>query len=166
MGATFNWVFLIAVVLELTTLTWGQSLTSREHRTQAAVERVNDLWCYQCDSMEDGDKCVDVSANHSSTIKKCKDDRRVCMVKRVSYTTSTANSTSAPKLWALERNCTKICEPGCIVIGERTKLYACTSCCEKSLCNVGIAAASKYNFNEVRKILSLFASLIRVSERV
>ncbi|VVC95017.1 unnamed protein product [Leptidea sinapis] len=58
-------------------------------------------------------------------------------VKRFSYTTSTENSTTALKMWALERNCTKHCEPGCIVIGERTKLYACTSCCTTSLCNYG-----------------------------
>ncbi|KAF9800468.1 hypothetical protein SFRURICE_013020 [Spodoptera frugiperda] len=61
-------------------------------------------------------------------------------VKRFSFTTSTENSTTLPKMWALERNCTKHCEPGCIVIGERTKLYACTSCCTTSLCNYGSGA--------------------------
>lgn len=61
-------------------------------------------------------------------------------VKRFSYTTSTENSTTGLKMWALERNCTKHCEPGCIVIGERTKLYSCTSCCTDPLCNYGSGA--------------------------
>jgi hypothetical protein len=57
-------------------------------------------------------------------------------VKRYSYSTSTENSTYPSKrLWSLQRNCTNKCEAGCIVIGERTKLYACTVCCGQSLCN-------------------------------
>ncbi|XP_015600390.1 uncharacterized protein LOC107270163 isoform X2 [Cephus cinctus] len=115
---------------------------SKEHRTHAASERANDLWCYQCDTMDDGERCVDLAGNYSSLIQKCKDDKRICMVKRFSYTTSTENSTSVPMMWSLERNCTNKCEPGCIVIGERTKLYACTACCEKSLCNTGKGTAA------------------------
>lgn len=60
--------------------------------------------------------------------------------KRFSYTTSTENTTSEPRLFSLERNCTSKCEPGCIIIGERTKLYACTECCEANLCNTGNGA--------------------------
>lgn len=56
-------------------------------------------------------------------------------VKRYSYTTSNENSTSVQRMWSIERNCTNKCEPGCITIGERTKLYACTSCCDTSFCN-------------------------------
>lgn len=67
----------------------------------------------------------------------------ILQVKRYSFTTSTENSTTPPKMWAIERNCTKHCEPGCIVIGERTKLYACTSCCTTSLCNYGSGAQQR-----------------------
>jgi hypothetical protein len=57
-------------------------------------------------------------------------------VKRYAYSTTTENSTYPIKrLWSLQRNCTNKCEPGCIVIGERTKLHACTLCCGRSLCN-------------------------------
>lgn len=62
--------------------------------------------------------------------------------KSFSYTTSTENTTSAPRLFSLERNCTSKCEPGCIIIGERTKLYACTECCESNLCNTGNGATA------------------------
>ncbi|KAH8415888.1 hypothetical protein KR222_002688 [Zaprionus bogoriensis] len=121
------------------------SLTSggHIHRTAAAIERVNKLWCYSCDTMDNGEACVDVAERgKKSLLKKCKGEEFFCMVKRFSYTTSTENSTSSPKMWSLDRRCTANCEPGCIIIGERTKLYACTSCCEESLCNTGRGAAS------------------------
>jgi len=58
-------------------------LLSKEHRTNAAAERSNDLWCYQCDSMDDGDRCINLTDNigNSSTFKhKCINDKRMCMV--------------------------------------------------------------------------------------
>lgn len=116
----------------------AQSLTHTIHKTQAAAEKANDMWCYSCHSMEFGDMCIDnITANYSSFMKKCKDDEFTCMVQKFSYTTSTENTTSAPKMWSLERKCAANCESGCIVIGERTKLYACTSCCKTSYCNTG-----------------------------
>lgn len=115
-----------------------QLLTNTIHKTQAAAEKNNDMWCYACHSMEDGNVCIEnITANYSSFMKKCKDDEYICMVKKFSYTTSTENATSGPKMWSLERKCTNNCESGCIVIGERTKLYACTSCCNTSYCNSG-----------------------------
>jgi len=56
-------------------------LMSKEHRTHAASERANDLWCYQCDTMEDGEKCSNLSGNYSAFEYKCMDDKRVCMVR-------------------------------------------------------------------------------------
>ncbi|XP_049870280.1 uncharacterized protein LOC126381594 [Pectinophora gossypiella] len=107
------------------------------HVTSAAARPNNELWCYKCHADVPEDDCANLRQNSSALIHKCHNDRRMCMVKRFSYTTSTENSTTSLKMWALERNCTKHCEPGCIVIGERTKLYACTSCCTGSLCNFG-----------------------------
>ncbi|KAJ2952108.1 hypothetical protein O0L34_g4378 [Tuta absoluta] len=107
------------------------------HVTSAAARPNNELWCYKCHAEVPEDDCANLKQNSSTLIHKCHNDRRVCMVKRFSFTTSTENSTTGMKMWALERNCTKHCEPGCIVIGERTKLYACTSCCTDSLCNIG-----------------------------
>lgn len=119
-----------------------QSLTNTIHKTQAAAERPNDMWCYSCHSMEYGDMCIDnITANYSTFMKKCKDDEFACMVQKFSYTTSTENVTSSAKMWSLERKCAANCESGCIVIGERTKLYACTSCCKTSYCNTDKGAA-------------------------
>nr|CAD7572201.1 unnamed protein product [Timema californicum] len=166
----------------------GQFL-AQEHKTHAAAEKVNDLWCYTCHAMDSEDTCVELLGNHSSLIKKCRGENRTCMektssspdrdsnldlpvlssraqhdkrVKRFSYTTSTENTTSVPRMWSLERNCTEKCEPGCIVIGERTKLYACTSCCVDSLCNTDKGSASSLP----RHTLLVFAALVSTLPRL
>ncbi|XP_058461588.1 uncharacterized protein LOC131436727 [Malaya genurostris] len=121
----------------------SQYLTNTVHKTPAAAEKINNLWCYSCNATEDGEACIELSGNNSSFIKKCFADEFICMVKQFSYTTHTSNSNvSEPKLWSLERKCINTCEPGCIIIGERTKLYACTSCCTDSLCNTGKAGST------------------------
>ncbi|XP_043464687.1 uncharacterized protein LOC122500048 isoform X2 [Leptopilina heterotoma] len=135
-------------------------LMSKEHRTHAATERVNDLLCYQCDTMEDGEKCADLSENNTTLVQKCANDKRICMVKRFSYTRSNENSTSVPMMWALQRNCTNKCEPGCIIIGERTKLYACIACCETSLCNTGKGTATDTKSTEVGFLLAFILQLV------
>ena len=56
---------------------------SKEHKTHAATERVNDLSCYQCDTMEDGEKCADLHVNNTSLVQKCTDDKRICIVRKL-----------------------------------------------------------------------------------
>ncbi|XP_011504662.1 PREDICTED: uncharacterized protein LOC105367592 [Ceratosolen solmsi marchali] len=152
-------LLLILAVVFLSGSSCGQ-LMSKEHRTHKASERKDDLWCYQCDTIGEGESCINVTGNHSSLIQKCKDDKRTCMVKRFSYTTSTENSTSVPMMWGLERNCTNKCEPGCIVIGERTKLYACTACCVKSFCNNGTGTANELVIKELEFFLALMLQIL------
>ncbi|XP_014220219.1 uncharacterized protein LOC106648066 [Trichogramma pretiosum] len=158
-------LFLLEIVLLTALLLVSYSegqLTGKEHRTHAAAERKDDLWCYQCDSIGEGDSCffLNITGNDTSLAQKCKDDRRICMVKRFSYTTSTENSTSQPKMWGMERNCTNKCEEGCIVIGERTKLYACTTCCEKNYCNTGNGQSADYVINDVEFFLAVLLQFI------
>uniref|UniRef100_A0A182R161 Snake toxin/toxin-like domain-containing protein n=1 Tax=Anopheles farauti TaxID=69004 RepID=A0A182R161_9DIPT len=121
-------IIIAIVFMGLLELGRSQYLTNTVHKTSAATEKINDLWCYSCNATDDGEACIDLSSGNNASY-----------VKQFSYTTSTENSTSTPKLWSLERRCISSCEAGCIIIGERTKLYACTSCCEKSLCNTGKA---------------------------
>lgn len=138
----------------------SQSLTNTIHKTQAAAERPNDMWCYSCHSMANGDMCIEnITANYSTFMKKCKDDEFTCMVQKFSYTTSTENVTSSPKMWSLERKCAANCESGCIVIGERTKIYACTSCCKTSYCNTDKGAAG-YNAMPIKRFEILLSSFI------
>lgn len=145
--------------LILSRLAQTQSLTNTIHKTQAAAERPNDMWCYACHSMENGAMCVEnITTNYSSFMKKCKDDEFICMVQKFSYTTSTENATSKPQMWSLERKCASNCEAGCIVIGERTKLYACTSCCKTPYCNTDRGAA-KHSMTPTNPIETLLISI-------
>jgi len=51
------------------------------HRTAAAIERVNLLWCYACHTMDDGEACVDVAVrNDTALMKKCHGEEFICMV--------------------------------------------------------------------------------------
>jgi hypothetical protein len=69
--------------------------------------------------------------------------RCLLQVKRYSYTTSNESATSGQQLWSLERNCSGKCEDGCIVIGERIKIYACQACCETPLCNISNGSSGR-----------------------
>jgi len=150
------WVILLTVIISSTI---SGEFINNQHQTDGAKMKKHDLWCYKCDTMDDGDKCSNLSTgNESKLVYKCPEHRNICMVKRYSYTLSTENTTSSPRLWSLQRNCTSRCEPGCIIIGERTKLFACTTCCERSLCNTGSGGANRLNFS-TNIIVPIFIAL-------
>lgn len=137
----------------LAVCSYQSDATHSLRKTPSAQAKGKELWCYSCDSMEDGEMCTDISSNHSKLTKKCKPDEYFCTVKRISYTITTENSTTAPRMWSLQRECSGVCGKGCIVIGERTKLFACTSCCDTPLCNVGEGRAALPIFQSVNKML-------------
>lgn len=143
-----------------------QTLTTHSLRkTPNAQAKGQELVCYSCDSMEDGEQCLDLSGNNSNLFKKCKPDESFCTVKRISYTITTENATTPLRTWSLQRQCSNSCGKGCIVIGERTKLFACTSCCETSLCNVGEGRAVSMmgDSSTVRTVLILVAVFVQLS---
>ncbi|KAK7865248.1 hypothetical protein R5R35_012373 [Gryllus longicercus] len=110
--------------------------------TSKAADKKEDVWCYQCETMDIDDPCVNMMENRTSMIRKCPDTDRICSVKRITYTTLLDNGTLVTRMWSLVRNCTQRCDAGCIVMGERTKLHACTACCETSLCNIMTGGAT------------------------
>ncbi|XP_065156604.1 uncharacterized protein [Atheta coriaria] len=110
-----------------------------EHRTKAAAEKHPDLYCYKCDNIDGDDACLNV--NNVTTYKeKCEKEHRICQVRTITMS-SQENKTAPAKLWLVKRACTKVCEPVCVTIGERTKLRACNTCCETDLCNRGNSAS-------------------------
>ncbi|XP_019875506.1 uncharacterized protein LOC109603450 [Aethina tumida] len=132
-------VWFVLIVLNYETVAHGGET---QHRTKAATEKQHDLWCYKCDNFNDGDRCLDLQGNHTSMHTKCTKEQKKCQVRRISMSTSTDEIMGKPKLWLLQRNCSETCEPGCIVIGERTKLHSCITCCdEHNYCNAGSGAA-------------------------
>lgn len=115
-------------------------ISQQVHRTKEAETKVKELSCFTCDMVFDGEDCLNINqtrTRQTNLTKKCSSEEIFCSVKRFSYTIADKNSTSEKKLWSLQRNCTEKCENSCIIIGERTKLYACETCCDNNLCNVG-----------------------------
>ncbi|CAH0558657.1 unnamed protein product [Brassicogethes aeneus] len=51
---------------------------SETHRTKAATEKQHDLWCYKCDNMADGERCLDLQGNYSSLHTKCNKEQKKC----------------------------------------------------------------------------------------
>ncbi|CAG9864124.1 unnamed protein product [Phyllotreta striolata] len=136
------------------------SETQTPHKTKQAAEKLHDLWCFKCDTMLNGDKCLDLEGNDTYMHHKCSKEQRKCQVRRISMSTSTDEVTGKPKLWLLQRNCSESCEPGCIVIGERTKLHSCITCCdERNYCNDGSGAATLPIINIQYLFLFVFALL-------
>ncbi|XP_017773379.1 PREDICTED: uncharacterized protein LOC108560370 [Nicrophorus vespilloides] len=133
-----------------------------EHRTKAALEKHSDLYCYKCDNILHGERCLDVKENGSSIHGKCSNDQRICQVKTITISSSTEDTTGQPKLWLLQRNCTKTCEPVCVIIGERTKLRACTTCCETSFCNLGNGANAPRIVGDLRILIFMLLITLRV----
>ncbi|GJQ87238.1 hypothetical protein Trydic_g8467 [Trypoxylus dichotomus] len=151
---TISWlIFLLTCLL-------SDSINA-EHRTKEASLRPSDLYCFRCDTMVDGERCQDLRDNTTSFTVKCSNEQRTCKVKSISMSASTEDITGKPKLWLLQRNCSKSCEPGCIVIGERTKLHSCTTCCEKSLCNIGNGCRKASVANGIFKGLAMLFFLER-----
>ncbi|XP_026822497.1 uncharacterized protein LOC113560674 [Rhopalosiphum maidis] len=131
------WKLLLAVH-NLIVLAHCVDWSGKIYQTNAALEKENLMFCYECNTMVNGKSCSNFTDKdeYSRFSTKCTGDRKTCMVKRYSYTTSNESTTSGQQLWSLERNCSGKCEDGCIVIGERIKIYACQACCESPLCNV------------------------------
>ncbi|XP_044758020.1 uncharacterized protein LOC123316110 isoform X1 [Coccinella septempunctata] len=133
-----------------------------QYRTKWASEKHHDLWCYRCDTMVDGESCLDLHGNYSWMNMKCSKEQKKCQVRRISMSTSTDEITGKPKLWLLQRNCSESCEPGCIVIGERTKLHSCITCCdENNFCNSG-SLANVFHLSS----LALASALIHIIYRI
>lgn len=126
------------------------------HKTKEAQETKSDLYCFACDMMVDDVNCVNINRTRQLNLtKKCDLNQSYCVVKRFSYTMSDKNSTSNKKLWSLQRDCTDKCESGCIVIGERVKLYACSSCCVNNLCNISSGTIRNLRPSKLASVLAI-----------
>lgn len=135
------------------------------HKTKEAGTKVNELYCFTCDMMFDGEDCLNINqtrTKQTNLTRKCTEKEPFCSVKRFSYTMSDKNTTSDKKLWNVQRNCSTECNNSCIIIGERTKLYACQTCCDNNLCNVGAGAER----NEMSALVLLaFMGLLGIGGR-
>lgn len=78
------------------------------------------------------------SGNYIRT-RSCFDDENFCSIVSV-VRIEFVNDNLISKFWAMERNCSKSCNTGCMLIGERVRLRVCSQCCRTPNCNMGSGA--------------------------
>merc|ERR1712071_51875 len=133
------------------------SMVSSKPRRQIVDDEQSSLMlsCHVCHSFTNESSCVHLADNSPYFSEPCVGLHMSCMVKRFSYT---ENATSPSSIWSVERNCTSKCQPGCLMLGERTKLYVCTSCCSEPLCNDGNAGLS--SLQRVSNLANIFLTVV------
>jgi hypothetical protein len=132
------------------------------------------LSCYTCSSIEDircktinetntdSNDYIDSQSNAGLYGTECSSGEQYCAVLRLD--SKIEQSAIDYKFWAIQRKCAKECVDGCFVLGERTKLSLCTTCCSTNYCNVGNTSSLRSS----NHILSLFfaLSLLSISKYV
>ncbi|CAG0881326.1 unnamed protein product [Cyprideis torosa] len=106
--------------------------------------RPTSFMCFVCNGNEN-EECNSmdpVELRGLGFLKSCSKDERTCKVRRYAYTTfNESGEASGEIVWAIKRQCSKACVEGCLEMGQRTRLYVCTSCCYNSSCNSGSGAS-------------------------
>ncbi|CAG2168326.1 unnamed protein product [Oppiella nova] len=110
------------------------------------VVSAGNLSCYTCSTIDDIRCKVINETYYYSNYKystyntrlygsECGPGETYCAVQRLD---AKINLSSVDyKFWAIQRKCVQHCQDGCFVLGERTKLSLCTTCCTTNYCNVG-----------------------------
>jgi len=101
--------------------------------------------------------------NNSIRIRPCMEDENFCSIVSVVRLEFVQDNLYS-KFWALERNCSKSCNTGCMLIGERVRLRVCSQCCRSGNCNIGSGTSSSIRSTDstysVLLVLSIFLALI------
>ncbi|ODN01029.1 hypothetical protein Ocin01_05649 [Orchesella cincta] len=120
--------------------------TSIKSITEKSKEKlVTSLTCHVCHSESSADcfNFTESGENFEGFPQTCDSGDTMCVVKKFAFTSTYGNGTTSPmKTFSIKRNCSKKCEDGCVVMGERTRLYVCSQCCSTPLCNVGSGSSS------------------------
>ena len=87
-----------------------------------------------------------------------------CSQVQVYKTTSTENASAAQveRIWSVQRQCAEDCDPGCLIVGESTKIIKCVSCCSEDLCNFADGAATLWRVHKALVWVALLALLLAV----
>lgn len=87
--------------------------------------------------------------------RPCFEDENFCSIVSV-VRIEFANDNLIARFWAMERNCSRSCNTGCMLIGERVRLRVCSQCCRTPNCNIG-SGASSYYYHHTKTVLILIA---------
>ncbi|XP_042232608.1 uncharacterized protein LOC121873257 isoform X1 [Homarus americanus] len=118
------------------------------------------LTCWACSSKTHGSDCYGLDHDNftfpSSLSRNCTPDQTYCTVQRIWYVVETG---AEEMDFSVNRTCASVCNPSCMVIGDRTKIYSCTSCCSESYCNTGSSASSRHSGSTQLLLAALLAAL-------
>ncbi|XP_053213441.1 uncharacterized protein LOC128396837 [Panonychus citri] len=147
---------LIAILMYLSFINGAWCLESSMVIATNRPTMVN-LSCYSCSSLEDP-YCLNVSNTTQEYLsRECQSKEKSCSVTRIEYEKSDHTGTI---FWALERKCSSSCIQGCIILGERTRLHYCSSCCSDDLCNTNSLSI------KLMETFSLIVTLILVNTMI
>ncbi|XP_068209424.1 uncharacterized protein [Palaemon carinicauda] len=120
----------------------------------------NSLVCWSCSSTSHGNPCTNIDPQNSSAVeaKVCDPDEKFCSVKRIWYVVETKEAV----MFSVNRNCSSECTPSCMVIGDRTKIHACTSCCTESHCNTDNSSSSRQTSNFLLLMSAFVVAIVPV----
>lgn len=125
----------LAVLVMLVRVVAGQ----QQEEEQGGQQQQGPLSCWSCSDNTTG-QCYDLDQNNKNLSQTCNPEEVFCSVNRIWYVVEgEANETN----FSLNRTCVAGCSPSCVVIGDRTKIHSCTSCCTSSLCNIGNSASAQ-----------------------
>lgn len=107
--------------------------------------------------------------NNFIRTRPCFEDENFCSIVSV-VRIEFANDNLFSRFWAMERNCSKSCNTGCMLIGERVRLRVCSQCCRTPNCNIGSGTASRSiyyvpKFNSL-VIITLALLMITINSKV
>ncbi|XP_066987995.1 sericin-2 isoform X2 [Macrobrachium rosenbergii] len=121
------------------------------------------LVCWSCSSSSHGNPCTNIDPTNSTTVdaKVCDPDEKFCSVRRIWYVVETKKGEETV-VFSVNRNCSAECTPNCMVIGDRTKIHSCTSCCTESHCNTDNSSSSRQTSNFLLLMSALMVAIAPV----
>ncbi|KAG0710307.1 hypothetical protein GWK47_023084 [Chionoecetes opilio] len=98
------------------------------------------LTCWSCSANTHGQDCYDLDLENKTLAKTCSPEEPFCTVNRIWYVVEAG---AEPRNFSVNRTCALACTPSCVVIGDRTKIHSCASCCTTSYCNIVNSASAR-----------------------
>lgn len=153
-----------AVAVEEVVIQWSSSVVAAVVTTTLVDGVVagsrEPLTCWTCSSNSHGSDCYDLDHDNvtftTSASRNCTPEETFCTVKRVWYVVEAGEEKMD---FGVNRTCAAVCNPSCMVIGDRTKIYSCTSCCSESYCNTGSSASPRHSSCTQLLLVALIAAL-------
>lgn len=105
-----------------------------------ARQQQGPLTCWSCLAHTQGSDCFELDYENMTLTKMCNLEEVFCMVNRIWYVVEVG---AEARNLSVNRTCATDCSPSCVVIGDRTKIHSCTSCCTTSYCNIGSSASAQ-----------------------